>query len=48
MARLPIGEMRARMVLEGPVETPDQAGGVLRNWTMIASVWSDVATLNAQ
>jgi SPP1 family predicted phage head-tail adaptor len=48
MPRLPIGELRARLVLEGPVETPDQAGGVLRRWTAIASVWSDVATLSAQ
>jgi len=48
MPRLPIGELRARLMLEGPVETPDQAGGVLRSWTVIAFVWSDVATLNAQ
>ena len=48
MARLPIGEMRARLALEGPVETPDLAGGVLRSWAVVAYVWSDVATLNAQ
>jgi SPP1 family predicted phage head-tail adaptor len=48
MSRLPVGELRARSVLEGPVETPDQAGGVLRSWAEIASVWADVSTLNAQ
>ncbi len=48
MARLPVGELRARLVLEGPVETPDRAGGVTRSWTPLASVWGDVATLNAQ
>jgi SPP1 family predicted phage head-tail adaptor len=48
MARLPVGELRARLVLEGPIETPDRAGGVTRSWSMLGNVWCDVATLNAQ
>jgi SPP1 family predicted phage head-tail adaptor len=48
MPRLTIGDMRARLQLEGPVETPDNAGGVIRNWTLLALLWADVATLNAQ
>jgi len=48
MALLSVGNLRARLVLEGPVETPDAAGGVTRTWATLASVWCDVATLNAQ
>ena len=48
MARLPVGELRARLILEGPVETPDRAGGVARSWSMIATLWGDVTTLSAQ
>ena len=48
MARLPVGELRARLILEGPVETPDRAGGVARSWSTLATLWGDVTTLNAQ
>ncbi len=48
MAKLPVGGLRARLVLEGPVETPDTAGGVIRSWAVLSTLWGDVTTLNAQ
>jgi len=43
-----IGLMRSRLTLETPVETPDNAGGVLRSYTTLALVWAEVLTLNTQ
>jgi head-tail adaptor len=34
------GELKYRLVLEAPVETPDGAGGVSRGYQAVASVWA--------
>ena len=48
MEGLTIGALRARLTLEAPLETPDDAGGVIRRFVAAASVWCEIATLNAQ
>jgi len=40
-----IGEMRRRLTLEAPVETPDGAGGVVRTHAAVATVWAAVTPL---
>lgn len=42
-----IGEMRRRLVLEAPVETPDGAGGVVRTYSAVATMWAAVAPIGA-
>jgi head-tail adaptor len=37
------GELKHRMVLEAPVETPDGAGGVSRSYAPAATVWAALA-----
>jgi head-tail adaptor len=34
-----IGRLRHRLMLEAPQETPDGAGGVVRNWSALAQIW---------
>ncbi|RAI44096.1 phage head closure protein [Rhodoplanes roseus] len=34
------GRLRRRLVLEAPVETADGAGGVLRAFTAVATLWA--------
>jgi SPP1 family predicted phage head-tail adaptor len=34
------GDLRHRLVLEAPVETPDGAGGVARDYDTIGSLWA--------
>lgn len=42
MKDLPIGEMRHRLALESPVETPDGGGGSSRTWALVAEVWGAI------
>ena len=44
----PIGEMRHRLVLEAPNETPDGIGGVTRAWTTLATVWAAIEPVAAE
>ena len=37
-----IGELRARLVLEEPVRTPDGGGGVSEGWVEVATVWGRI------
>ncbi len=37
------GELKHRLVLEAPVETPDGAGGVSRGYAPVATVWAALA-----
>jgi SPP1 family predicted phage head-tail adaptor len=37
-----VGELRHRLVIEAPVETPDGAGGVSRAWSALATVWAAI------
>ena len=42
-----IGALRHRLVIEQPVETPDGAGGVLRSYSTLATVWAAIAPASA-
>lgn len=37
-----IGTFRHRLVIEAPVETPDEAGGVTRSFEAVATVWGRI------
>ncbi len=41
------GQLRRRLVLEAPVETPDGAGGVTRSFAAVATLWAQVRPLSA-
>jgi head-tail adaptor len=43
---LPIGAMRHRLVLQTPAETPDLAGGVVRGWSTVATLWAAIEPLS--
>lgn len=45
-SRRPVGALRRRLLLEAPVETPDSAGGQLRNFETVAAVWAQVEWLS--
>lgn len=40
-----IGELRHRFVLQEEVVTPDEAGGQMRNWRDVATVWASIEAL---
>ena len=40
-----IGELRHRLTLEAPQETPDGLGGVTRNWSALAQIWAALEPL---
>ncbi len=42
------GQLRTRLVLQQPVETPDDQGGVVRDWSAFATVWAQVTPLAAR
>ena len=37
------GRLNRRLVLEAPVETPDDAGGVTRAYSDVATIWAEIA-----
>jgi SPP1 family predicted phage head-tail adaptor len=43
-----IGDLRHRLVLEQPVETPDGAGGVARSFAALATLWAKVTPVSAR
>lgn len=42
------GDLRERLVLEEPVETPDGAGGVIRSFAAVATLWAFLAPLSSR
>jgi head-tail adaptor len=36
------GQLKRRLVLQQPVETPDDQGGVTRTWTSYGNAWKQV------
>ncbi len=42
------GQLKTRLVIQQPVETPDDQGGVVRAWTTFATVWAQVTPLGAR
>ena len=43
----PIGNLRHRLILEAPDETPDGIGGVTRTWSALATLWGEIEPLSA-
>lgn len=41
------GLLNRRLVLEAPVETPDESGGVIRDYEAVATLWASVTPLAA-
>lgn len=41
------GALSARLVLERPVETPDGQGGVVQNFSALATLWARVEPISA-
>lgn len=42
------GQLKTRLVVQQPIEAPDDQGGVVRNWTTFATVWAQVTPLAAR
>jgi head-tail adaptor len=42
------GQLRTRLVLQQPVETPDDQGGVSRAWSSFGNAWAKVAPMVAK
>ncbi len=42
------GQLKTRLVVQQPVEAPDDQGGVVRTWTTFAAVWAQVTPLTAR
>ena len=42
------GILKTRLVVQQPVDTPDDQGGAVRTWTTFATVWAQVTTLAAR
>jgi SPP1 family predicted phage head-tail adaptor len=42
-----IGTLRHRLFIGAPEETADSAGGVVRTWTALATVWAAIEPLGA-
>jgi SPP1 family predicted phage head-tail adaptor len=42
------GDLHHRLVLEAPVETPDDAGGVVRSYEAAATLWASLAAMSAR
>lgn len=42
------GQLKTRLVLQQPVETPDDQGGTVRTWTTFATVWAQVVPVSAR
>ena len=47
LAMIDPGELRHRLALEAPVETPDGAGGVTRGYAIVAMLWAAVTPVAA-
>ena len=42
------GQLKTRLVIQQPIDTPDDQGGVVRSWTTFATVWAQVTPLGAR
>lgn len=45
MRRLRISDLDRRLVLEAPVNAPDDIGGVERSWVFVDVIWARVSSL---
>ena len=46
MTEIRAGALRHRLTLQTPIDTPDQAGGVLRTWATTAIVWGAIVAID--
>lgn len=46
--RSPIAVLRTRLLLQVPVDAPDDTGAFTRSWAAIATVWGQVASQSAE
>jgi len=44
----PIAALRRRLILEHPVDAPDQTGGFARQWQAVATLWAQVEPVRAE
>ena len=42
------GQLRTRLVLQQPIETPDDQGGVTRAWSSYGNAWAKIVPLTAR
>jgi SPP1 family predicted phage head-tail adaptor len=42
------GQLKTRLVLQQPIETPDDQGGVTRTWSSYGNAWAQVTPLSAR
>jgi SPP1 family predicted phage head-tail adaptor len=42
------GSLDRRLIIEAPVETPDGAGGVVRAYEAVATVWASITPVTAR
>jgi SPP1 family predicted phage head-tail adaptor len=42
------GQLRTRLVLQQPVETPDDQGGVTRVWSSYGNAWAKITPLSVR
>ncbi|NWG24475.1 MAG: phage head closure protein [Pseudorhodoplanes sp.] len=42
------GHLNRRLALEAPLETPDGAGGVVRSYDTVATLWAQVTPVSAR
>lgn len=47
-AAINIGALDRRLILQSPVEIPDGAGGVSRDYTAVGTLWGSVTTLGGR
>jgi SPP1 family predicted phage head-tail adaptor len=40
-----IGELRQRVIIEAPVDAPDDIGGLIRNYTQLTQAWAKIEAL---
>lgn len=48
MTTLPVAALRTRLVLQAPVDTPDDTGAFTRSWTDVSTLWARVVTASAE
>lgn len=46
-AHVPVGSLRHRLTLQAPLDEGDGAGGTVRSWTDVATLWARVEPLAA-
>lgn len=43
-----IGDMRLRMTIEAPIDTPDDSGSMTRTYAPLADVWAQITPLSGE